>query len=380
MSVLKLKPVVASLIAATYLFSPINTAQACTSLVTTDVNGNAYHGRTLEFTIGLPSALTYMPSGTKIESVTSTNTRGLTFDTKYPILAMTATWVKGAKQPLILDGFNDQGLSLSANALLTSSSPYSNADDARMLSGNDFGAWILGNFQTVAQVKQAMKTGEIQFWLPLIPTLGNLPTPLHYAIHDKKGNGIVVEFEDGKTNVYDNPVNVMTNGPSFPWHIANLSNYTFNNIDKNSGQLGKLKLVTQDSGIALTALPSAQTSQGRFVKAAFYANYVTKGKNPDDAINKLAHIMNNFDRPDGLTADAPGGIGDAPRGNTYSSEVTDYTVMKDLARGQYFVRSINALNWAVVDITMLKGLSQIKSISTYDIDKSGADVYGQFMK
>jgi penicillin V acylase-like amidase (Ntn superfamily) len=39
--------------------------------------------------------------------------------------------------------------------------------------------------------------------------------PLHYAITDKAGNGLVVEFQNGKKQVYDNPVNVLTNGPIF---------------------------------------------------------------------------------------------------------------------------------------------------------------------
>lgn len=379
MPVYKLKPVIASLVGAIYLLAPIGSAQACTSLVTTDKQGNAYHGRTMEFAGRVPSSLSYIPVGTRVDSVTAANKPGYSFSTQYAILGMTAPLVKDA-QPFMIDGMNDQGLSLAANAYIDSISPYGEAEDSKMLSGNDFGTWVLGNFQTVEQVKKALKSGEIQFWLPRMPFLGNLVDPMHYAIHDKKGNGIVVEFEGGQTKVYENPVNVLTNGPSFPWQLENLNNYTFNNVNQNTGQLGKLKLETADSGIALSALPSAQTSQGRFVKAAFYVNYVTKGKTPDEAINQLAHIMNNFDRPDGLTVDLGGGIGDGPRSKSASSEVTSYTVMKDLARGQYYVRSINAMNWSIVDMTKIPNLKQTKSVSSYDIDKAGANVYTLFQK
>ena len=183
----------------------------------------------------------------------------------------------------------------------------------------------------------------------------------------------MIEFANGKKNVYDNPVGVMTNGPEFPWHLTNLSNYTQSNVDKNTGQLGKLKLQTQDSGIALTALPSAQTSQGRFVKAAFYANYVQKGKTPDEAINLLGHIMNNFDRPNNLTVDPAGGIGDGGATKTITSEVTQWSVMGDLSRSQYYVRSINALNWTVIDMAALKNVTEIKTISTYKVDQVNAN-------
>jgi penicillin V acylase-like amidase (Ntn superfamily) len=216
--------------------------------------------------------------------------------------------------------------------------------------------------------------------VPVAKEFSSSPFPMHYGIVDKSGANVVVEISSGKMNVYDNPVGVMTNGPDFPWHLQNLSNYTFTNVDKNTGQLGKLKLATQDSGIALTALPSAQTSQGRFVKAAFYTTYVRKAKTPDDAMITLAHIMNNFDRPYDLTVDAPGGTGDGLRGKGFTSEVTLWTTMSDLNRNQYFVRSINAMNFAMIDMNKLKNIKQMKSVSSYDVDKAGADVFSLFYK
>jgi penicillin V acylase-like amidase (Ntn superfamily) len=192
------------------------------------------------------------------------------------------------------------------------------------------------------------------------------------------GNSIVVEFTDGKVNIYDNPVGVMTNGPFFPWHLTNLQNYTFSNVDKDTAQLGKLKIATQDGGIALSALPSAETSQGRFVKAAFYANYVRKAKTPDEAIVTLAHLMNNFDRPYDLTVDEAGGTGDGVRSSSTSSEVTIWTTLQDLSRNLLYFRSIEAMNWAVIDMGKLKDVKQIKTVSTSDVDKAGADSFKLF--
>lgn len=58
----------------------------------------------------------------------------------------------------------------------------------------------------------------------LVAVLGNATSPFHYALHDRSGASIVTEFSDGKQTVYDNPVGVMTNGPSLPWHLINLNN------------------------------------------------------------------------------------------------------------------------------------------------------------
>jgi penicillin V acylase-like amidase (Ntn superfamily) len=363
-------------IAALLLQAPA--ARACTTILVTDASGRAYHGRTLEYSSLLPMDMTYFPAGTKVVSSAPSGEAGLTFDTKYPILGMSFQVVPSAKQVAFAEGINDQGVSFSANWLTGTDSPVVGKDAARILAASDFGAWVLGNFKTVEEVKEAMRNGQTEFWVPVSPLDPEAPLPLHYAINDKSGNSIVVEFTDGKVNIYDNPVGVMTNGPFFPWHLTNLQNYTFSNVDKDTAQLGKLKIATQDGGIALSALPSAETSQGRFVKAAFYANYVRKAKTPDEAIVTLAHLMNNFDRPYDLTVDEAGGTGDGVRSSSTSSEVTIWTTLQDLSRNLLYFRSIEAMNWAVIDMGKLKDVKQIKTVSTSDVDKAGADSFKLF--
>ncbi|MBU3595126.1 linear amide C-N hydrolase [Polynucleobacter sp. 86C-FISCH] len=375
-----MKKILSFLMSSTLILSSIGNSIACTSLVITDAKGNAYKGRGWEFSVDTPAMLTYLPAGGKIESFTPSGAKGKVFETKHPILGITLEVLPGVTRPLFLDAINDQGLTMSIQALNNSSGPAVGNDNSKVMAVVDLGTWILGNFKTTAEVKTALLSGDTQIWLPLIPVMGNVTSPMHYAFWDKSGNGIVLEFQNGKMNVYDNPVNVMTNGPEFPWHLSNLNNYTFTNKDKNTGQLGKLKLATEDAGIALAGLPSAQTSQGRFVKAAFYANYVRKAKTPDDAVVTLGHIMNNFDRPYDLTVDGAGGVGDGPRTKSLSSESSRYMLMTDLARGRFYVRTIDALNWSIVDMNKLKGLTAVKTFPIADIDKGTADPYTLFYK
>lgn len=50
--------------------------------------------------------------------------------------------------------------------------------------------------------------------------------PLHYAITDKTGAGIVVEYtNNGTLNIYDNQVGVLTNSPPYDWQLTNLGQY-----------------------------------------------------------------------------------------------------------------------------------------------------------
>jgi penicillin V acylase-like amidase (Ntn superfamily) len=378
-----MKNITTTLLSASLILSGIGNSSACTALLVSDKNGNYYQGRTMEFSSKIPTSLTYLPAGSHIVSSTPDQKQGMTFDTKYPVLGMTLEAIPKASQAFLVEGSNDQGLTFSANAYYDLDVPPWSAkptcqDPSKILSVGDFGNWIIGNFKTVAEVKAVLAKMEGQLWLPLVPMMGNVAVPCHYAIFDKTGAGLVIEFDNNKMNVYDNPVGVMTNFPQFPWHLTNLKNYTHSNIDHNTSKYGNLAVHSTDPGNSLQSLPSAGYAAARFVKAAFYATYVRKAATPDDAIVTLGHIMNNFDRPFDLSMDRPGGFGDGPI-NTLSSEVTYWTVLNDTSRHLFYVRSVNALNWTVLDFEKLKRVTQKKTVSTYAVDKVGADATSLFV-
>ncbi len=349
----------------------------CTALLYTDIHGNAYKGRTLEYSFRVPTFLTFVPAGSYVESMTPDGQKGMSFNTKYSFLGMSGDIVPGAKQSTFCEGANDQGLTFSFNTQNNSKTPALSNDASKTLTWTDFGSWALGNFKTVDEVRAAVEAADI--WLPIVPFCGNVPAPWHAAVWDRSGKGIVIEFLNGKKIVYDNPVGAMTNGPEFSWHLTNLNNYTFNNVNQNQGQFGNLKVQTDDAGIALSSLPSSETATGRFVKAAFYVNYVEKAKTPDDAVLMLGHIMNNFDRPANLTIDVGSTVGDGPVSNSASSEVTEWTVMNDLSRNLLYVRAINSLNWTLFDLNKMKDLKKSKSITSYDANGLGSDGTSYFL-
>lgn len=341
-------------------------AAACTALMITDTNGVAYSGKTMEYSSPLPLDMTYMPAGTKVVSLAADGSDGMSFTTKYPMLGgvAPASLLPGARQGMMVEAANDQGLSVSTNQLNGSRTPDDiGTDAARQLSATDLSNWALGSFATVAELKAALAAGDVKVWLPKLAFVGGVELPMHYIFFDKAGEGIVIEFMRGEMRVHDNPVGVVTNGPEFPWHLENLNNYAFlTNMDRNEGQFGKLKVKAEDSGNALTGLPSTQIASGRFVKAAYYTTFTKKGKNPDEAITMLAHILNNFDRPYDLSADPAGTSGDGPAMWDISSEVTVFTWMNDKARNIYHLRTIDALNFTSFDMGKLAGLKKVMSV------------------
>lgn len=358
--------ILSTLMAAVMTGATISNAVACTALMITDTSGVAYSGKTMEYSKPIPLDMTYVPAGTKMTSFAPDGSDGLAFTTKYAILGGSApvSMIPGARQPMMVEAANDQGLSVSTNQLNESRTPDDiGTDKTKLLAGNDLANWVLGSFSTVAEAKAALMSGNVKLWLPKLDFVGGVELPEHYVFFDKSGAGIVIELLDGKMNVHDNPVGVVTNGPDFQWHLKNLNNYAFlSNVDKDTGQFGKLKVSVPDSGAALAAVPSSQLSWGRFVKAAYYTTYTRKATAPEEAVRTLAHILNNFDRPYDVSVDPPGNAGDGPAMWDTSSEVTVFTWMNDKARNRYYLRTIDAINFTMFEIDKLADLKKVVSI------------------
>jgi len=372
---IKFKRFAIGLIAGYLTMVDCSSVVACTAMVITDANGRAYNGKTMEFSYTMPLNMQYIPTGTKIRSITPMGKMGMEFSTKYPVLGLGMAAYPGANQDSMIEGINDQGLSINSNEFNNSKAPTDlGNDDHKILAATDFAMWVLGNFQSVGQVKQALLAGEVHIWLPKVPFMGNAAMPIHFAIFDKTGAGIVVEYSKGQQNIYDNEVGVMTNIPDFSWHLQNLSNYAFlSNMDRNQGKFNNFKVSAPDSGNALVGLPSDQTSAGRFVKAAYYTNFVRKAKTPEDAIITLAHILNNFDRPYDLSMDPPGAVGDGPPLKTTSTEVTMFTWMSDKTRNRYYLRTIGSYNFTMIDMNKLAAETETKKIPLSTFDNISSD-------
>ncbi|WP_211212422.1 linear amide C-N hydrolase [Oceanimonas smirnovii] len=332
---------------------------ACTSLLYKDVHGAPYAGRTMELPVQLDYRMAFFPQDTDFSSKANKHD-ALNYHAKHSFLSITMP-DPVTKDLKVVEGINDQGLSFSVLAFASTQGPADMSEKTQaMLSAIDLGSWVLSQFTRVDEVKTALAQQPVLV-TALLP-LGLLKTPFHYAVHDADGNSIVIEFSNGKQQIYDNPLGVMTNGPEFNWHLTNLNNYTFlSNIDQSELSLGKVTLTQPDSGIATAGLPASNTSVGRFVRAVYYSQFAEKAKNPDDAITTLAHIMNNFDRPRGISIDsrasdalqdkvAPGVTGNI----MYTSEYSTWTTLSDLKQRRLSVRLYESLNYVTFDLTQLQ--------------------------
>lgn len=339
----------------------------CTSLLYSDQAGQCYFGRTLELTVDLPYQLVFFPRGTSFSSEVAGH-QAFSFGGKYAFLAITMpARVPTAEKPLglgdlkVLEGLNTEGLTFSVLSYPSAGGSRQSVEMTRsVLSASDLGSWVLGTFARVSDVKAALADQPVM--LEALSILGGVESPFHYVVHDAEGASIVVEFHRGEMTVYDNPVGVMTNGPQFDWHLTNLDNYThLTNVDRSSSTFGTYKATQPDSGIATAALPASNTSVGRFVRAAYYAHFTEKAATADLAVQALAHIMNNFDRPRGATIDYPEAGGghlevaglEQDKDAAYATEFTAWTSLSDLSRRCFYVRDYRSLNFVRFDLAAL---------------------------
>lgn len=140
-----------------------------------------------------------------------------------------------------LEGMNEVGMTISPlifeSGSFGSSSSDVNASDTTTVCSGIFASWVLGNFERVADLKKMLTTpGAVSIRgprnpednadrsVPYLDTLNHLAR-LHWAIDDAYGDHIVVEVVNGEIKVHDNDVGILTNDPSYEWHLHNLNNY-----------------------------------------------------------------------------------------------------------------------------------------------------------
>lgn len=308
-------------------------SEACTNFLI-EAEGNTFiNGRSMEFSQPLGTQVVIQPRGDKIQADAPNNKSGMTWTSKFGYVTMIGLGLNRA-----VDGLNEKGLSF--GALWQPDSIYPKVDDSQpqnVIPLDLMGNYILGNFSTVEEVKQALPS--IQVWGRIIPELGMVP-PLHFTVHDSSGKSIVIEFLNGKTEVFDNPIGVLTNAPEFPWHLANLRNYIrLTNQQAAAIKVNGFEVHPAGQGAGFFGMPGDWTPPSRFIRAAFLSNYSFKGKTAESGVNIAAHILNTFDIPLGIVASDDG-----------KYEFTQWIVIKDLNNLVFYYRAYENLIMKKIDL------------------------------
>ena len=190
----------------------------CTNFkVKTAQDGSVVVGRSMEFPLGIPTALGVLPHDFAGSAAAPEGKRGKSWTADHGVIGMSAF----GHPHWLTDGMNDAGLS--AHFLYMPGGFCTYADfvgDGNDLSEMDVIAYLLGTCASITEVKGAM--AGLHIW-GSDPGMGFAP-PCHILVHDTSAS-LAIEMHSDGVHLVDNPTSVGTNAPYLDWHLTNLSNY-----------------------------------------------------------------------------------------------------------------------------------------------------------
>jgi choloylglycine hydrolase len=316
----------------------VQPAEACTTLLIVAKDGAVVSGRTMEFGFDVKSDVMIIPAGTRMTGTLTGGNKGISYTTKYGMVGANALGM-----PVIVDGINEKGLYVS-DLYFPGFASYADVTletASRAMASYEFANWLLGNFGTIDEVQA--RIGDVILAPTAVEALGAAP-PLHFIVRDQSGKSLVIEPLKGKLKVYQNPVGVLTNSPTFDWHLTNLRNYiglTAQNV--NSIQLGgNFNLPQFGQGNGMFGLPGDSSPPSRFVRAVAYSQTALLAATAADAVDQVFHIMNSFDIPLGSVRDKDG--------NVVHIDYTVWTSVADLKNLLWYFRTYTDQTIRMIDL------------------------------
>ncbi|SEB65668.1 choloylglycine hydrolase [Nitratireductor aquibiodomus] len=343
---LELRRTVSLLLAATAIASaPLQTAQACSRILSNDNGLGIFVSRTMDWPESTEPVLTVMPRGMERdggmvgdEHLISDNPARWT--SRYGSIVTTVYGVG------TVDGFNEKGLAV--HLLYLSATELPERDPSKPgLQVALWGQYVLDNAATVSEALTELE--KVQ--LVMAEVNGHKGT-LHLVMEDATGDSAVIEYLDGKATVHHGKdYRIVTNDPAYDEQLAMLAEMDFSNPSSD------------------TPLPGNVRAKDRFQRAAYYTSMLPKPENEQQAIAGVLAIARNVSVPFG----APyGGFG------IYN---TEYRTAINLSEGRYFFELTTSPNviWTELAKFDLSEGAPVMTLDPDDISLAG-DVTGSFKK
>ena len=293
-------------------------------------NGNHYFGRTLDWVCSYGEKIVIVPRN----FLFSLRNIG-DFSKHYAIIG---TAVVADDTPLFFDAVNEKGLSVAALNFPQNAFYCKVGCGVHKVASFEFIPWVLGQCSDVAQARSLVEKTVIT------DTAFNEKMPataLHWMFADKDGSITVEQTEKGM-QVYENPVGVLTNNPTFDYHLNNLSNYmALSSVAPENNFSKDIKLSPYSYGMGALGLPGYYSSASRFIKAAFLK--LNAAFDEKDSVNEFFKILDAVSMPKGAVKTDDG------------YEYTVYSSCCDTKRGIYYYKTyensaINAIDMHRCDL------------------------------
>lgn len=162
---------------------------------------------------------------------------------------------------------------------------------------------------------------------------------LHWILADKNEAVTIEAVEDG-LRIYDNPVGILTNNPTFDRQMFNLNNYmSLSASNPKNNFSDKLDLSTYSRGMGALGLPGDLSSPSRFVRAAFVKMNSVSGDSENESVSQFFHILNSVEQQRGCCEVENG-----------KYEITIYTCCCNADKGIYYYNTYGNHQITAVDM------------------------------
>lgn len=240
--------------------------------------------------------------------------------------------------PLYYEAVNEKGLGM-AGLNFVGNAVYGKAQPGRdNVATFEFIPWILAQCATLTEARALLE----RISLTDTPFDEKLPpAQLHWMIADRSG-AIVVESVQEGLRVYENPVGVLTNNPTFDRQMFQLNNYMYlSPKDPHNLFSDKLDLRTYSRGMGALGLPGDLSSQSRFVRVAFVKMNSLSGDSEEESVSQFFHILGSVDQQRGCCEVGEGKF-----------EVTIYTCCCNADKGIFYYTTYDNHQITAVDMRL----------------------------
>lgn len=301
-----------------------------------------YFGRNLDYEHSFGEKITITPRNYGFEF-----RKGKMIKNHYAIIGM-ALPMDG--YPLYFEASNEKGLSMAGLNFPDNAQYNQFIQGKENIASFEFIPWILCQCKSVKDAEVLIKNINItdcEFKSELNPT------PLHWIIADKK-RAITVEQTKAGMNIYDNPVGVLTNNPTFNIQLFGISNYMSVSPNEPENNFSdKIDLKTYSRGMGGIGIPGDLSSMSRFIRGCFVKLNSVWGENEIEIVNQFFHVLYSVYQQKGCVR----------VGNGY--EITNYSCCCNTVKGIYYYTTYN--NHRINAIDMHRENLDSDALIVYDL-------------
>lgn len=324
---------------------------ACTGISLTAADQSVVVARTVEWALGdaQHNRLVVFPRAKSFTAQTPDGMNGKKWIGKYGFISLSAYG-----QDFGPDGLNEEGLYVGMYYLpdFASFAAYNKSDAAKSVSVGDFMQWMLSSFKSVKEVRAQL--GDVVVVNVADPRFGGAPLPFHWKISDPSGASIVIEIvESGKVKIYDAFLGVVTNSPTYDWHLTNLRNYIhLSPTPSTAVEIAKFKFAPLGGGSGLIGLPGDFTPPSRFVRAATLTALARPLATAEEATLEAFRILDSFN----ITVGATGSKTKVAKDIVSATQITSASDLKNRVYSYHtmYNRRIRKIDLKKIDFTKVK--------------------------